>query len=177
MSRRTLAAFVLLFLAVLGLWAYFPALVKVMVPGTEAAKVEWEARGVFGDSFGVLNSLFSALAFCGIVVTLYMQNAQMRFLRQQEKDGERIQRLQSSLMAVTAALNYYNSEADRLQSMMHQVMQNENDNSAAMRAIWTHSFMNITNRRTQLIAELENLLKANGGLSDAEDVSASQAVA
>lgn len=40
-------------------------------------------RGQFGDSFGVLNSLFTGLGFGGLVVTLLMQQRQ---LRQQESE-------------------------------------------------------------------------------------------
>lgn len=40
------------------------------------------ARGQFGDSFGVLNSLFTGLGFGGVVVTLLMQQKQ---IAQQEK--------------------------------------------------------------------------------------------
>jgi hypothetical protein len=45
-------------------------------------KKEWEADpekipklGVFGDSFGSLNTLFAGLAFVGVIVTLYKQHA------------------------------------------------------------------------------------------------------
>jgi hypothetical protein len=41
-----------------------------------------EQRGQFGDSFGVLNSLFSGLGFGGLIVTLLLQQKQ---IRQQEK--------------------------------------------------------------------------------------------
>lgn len=35
-------------------------------------------RGQFGDSFGVLTSLFSGLGFAGVVATIWMQQLQMR---------------------------------------------------------------------------------------------------
>ncbi len=35
-------------------------------------------RGLFGDSFGVLNSLFSGLGFAGLVVTLIVQQRQIK---------------------------------------------------------------------------------------------------
>src|SRR5690606_2234634 len=39
-------------------------------------------RGQFGDSFGVLNSLFTGLGFGGLIVTLLLQQKQ---IRQQER--------------------------------------------------------------------------------------------
>ncbi len=37
-----------------------------------------EKAGQFGDSFGVLNSLFSGLAFIALVITIYLQQQDMR---------------------------------------------------------------------------------------------------
>ena len=37
----------------------------------------WEHRGQFGDIFGAINALFSALAFAGVVYTIYLQQTQM----------------------------------------------------------------------------------------------------
>lgn len=42
-----------------------------------------EEKGQFGDSFGVLNSLFTGLGFGGLVVTLLLQQKQ---IKQQEKE-------------------------------------------------------------------------------------------
>lgn len=39
---------------------------------------EWSARGQFGDLFGAVNSLFSGLAFAGLVVALLLQNHGLR---------------------------------------------------------------------------------------------------
>ncbi len=58
----------LLFLAVLG--AVF---VVWLVVGSQAPRVvsdEWAERGLIGDSFGIVNSLFGGLAFAGLVVAL-----------------------------------------------------------------------------------------------------------
>jgi galactokinase len=40
-------------------------------------------RGQFGDSFGVLNSLFTGLGFGGLIVTLLVQQKQLRQQEQQ----------------------------------------------------------------------------------------------
>lgn len=42
--------------------------------------IKGNERGTYGDSYGVLTSLFSALGFAGVVVTILMQGAQGRFL-------------------------------------------------------------------------------------------------
>lgn len=41
------------------------------------------ASGVFGDSFGVLTSLFSGLAFAGLIITILMQRDELALQRQE----------------------------------------------------------------------------------------------
>ncbi|NEW04755.1 hypothetical protein GK047_01805 [Paenibacillus sp. SYP-B3998] len=38
----------------------------------------WESSGVFGDSFGALNTVFSGLAFVGVITTIFMQQKALR---------------------------------------------------------------------------------------------------
>lgn len=42
--------------------------------------------GVFGDSFGILTSLFSALAFAGMIVTILLQKEELTLQRQELAD-------------------------------------------------------------------------------------------
>ena len=44
---------------------------------------DFSKSGTFGDSFGVLNTLFSGLAFAGIIVSIKMQNDEMREQRKE----------------------------------------------------------------------------------------------
>ena len=44
---------------------------------------DYSKSGTFGDSFGVLNTLFSGLAFAGIIVSIKMQNDEMREQRKE----------------------------------------------------------------------------------------------
>jgi len=41
--------------------------------------------GTFGDSFGVLNTLFSGLAFTGIIVSIFLQSKELKETRQEIK--------------------------------------------------------------------------------------------
>lgn len=44
-----------------------------------------ENRGLFGDSWGGVNALVSALAFAGVIVTLYLQNRDLNLQREEMK--------------------------------------------------------------------------------------------
>lgn len=46
---------------------------------------EWDGRGTFGDMFGTTNSLFSGLAFAGIIYTIFLQRVELRLQREELK--------------------------------------------------------------------------------------------
>lgn len=44
---------------------------------------DWTTRGTFGDMFGVVNALFSGLAFVGIIYTIILQSHELSLQRQE----------------------------------------------------------------------------------------------
>lgn len=54
--------------------------------------------GTFGDKFGVANSLFSGLAFAGIIITIYIQSKELSLQRKELKETRDVFHLQSSIM-------------------------------------------------------------------------------
>ena len=43
----------------------------------------WEDRGAFGDLFGAVNSLFSGLAFAGLIYTIFLQKQELTIQRKE----------------------------------------------------------------------------------------------
>ena len=80
---------------------------------------ELKDRALFGDSFGVINSLFSGLAFAGIIFTIILQRKELSLQRQELKEtrmelsrsataqekSEKQQKRQSENLKITAKLN------------------------------------------------------------------------
>ena len=76
-------------------------------------------RGSFGDSFGAINSLFSGLAFAGIIYTILLQRKELSLQRKEltdtrkelaraataQESSELQQRRQSNNLKITAKLN------------------------------------------------------------------------
>ncbi len=44
---------------------------------------EWQNSGVFGDTFGAINSLFSGLAFAGLLYTIFLQSRELKLQREE----------------------------------------------------------------------------------------------
>lgn len=44
---------------------------------------EWEKSGVFGDTFGAINSLFSGLAFSGLLYKILLQSRELKLQREE----------------------------------------------------------------------------------------------
>jgi enterochelin esterase-like enzyme len=66
-------------------------------------------RGLFGDSFGALNSFFTMLAFFGVVYTINQQNA---IIKQNKREFDTQQKIQSLTTMIKVYQTKY-SEAKR----------------------------------------------------------------
>lgn len=53
----------------------YPILISLWIPAATE-------RGVFGDSFGALNTLFTGLAFAGVIITILMQRNELKNQRE-----------------------------------------------------------------------------------------------
>lgn len=99
---------------------------------------DWQSRGQFGDLFGVTNSLFSGLAFAGLVYTINLQERQLRLQsaehRRSDASAQETLRLTSdsvkiareelrlaekpqALGVAVTLLNHYESELARIENL------------------------------------------------------------
>ena len=78
---------VLVFSIVIGIYYLF---VDFLVSDNPYLPLPTKFRdGVFGDSFGSLNALFSGMAFSGLVVTLFMQRKELALQRSDLEEAKR----------------------------------------------------------------------------------------
>ncbi|MFZ6819718.1 hypothetical protein [Undibacterium sp. Ji22W] len=108
----------LLFACVIGLWIAYPFIISQQFVVDLFPKGNWASRGVVGDSFGALNTLFSGLALAGLAVNIYLQSVQLKKLEAKEEENSKRLDLQSETLSLTALLNYHNSEIDRLTNLL-----------------------------------------------------------
>lgn len=102
---------ILLLLAVFIFW-----LVAELIPYYRFR--DWASRGQYGDSFGAINSLFSGLAFAGIIYTIILQQKELKLQRKElfytrkelersstaQEESEKALKEQSKLMQEQARL-------------------------------------------------------------------------
>lgn len=79
MKTRTLC-YALIGTIILTVAAYAGTIIYLTWPISE---ISIEKSGVFGDSFGLLTSLFSGLAFAGLIITISMQRDELSLQRQE----------------------------------------------------------------------------------------------
>lgn len=65
-------------LVVLALWVGSWLWIDTHIVSSKPDQTNEVARGVFGDKFGAVNSLFSGLAFSGVIVTLLLQRRDIK---------------------------------------------------------------------------------------------------
>ena len=96
------------------------------------SSLDKDDRGTFGDMFGGINSLFSGLAFCGIIISIIMQSEELKLQREeikqnreelkgsriaQEQQGKSLERqaenlkISAKLSALNTLVSYYTEKA------------------------------------------------------------------
>ena len=112
---------ILVFLTYIG----YGSLVWFSTPDFDVKSIE--KLGVFGDSFGVLTSLFSGLAFAGMIVTILLQHNELKLQREELKRNSEAQDTQAKLAALTALLSEYKSQAKLFESILEDgTLEDEN---------------------------------------------------
>ncbi len=64
---------------------------------------------LYGDSFGILNSLFSGLAFAGIIITILLQRDELRLQREELSRASKAQETSARMAALTLLIEDYKS--------------------------------------------------------------------
>lgn len=70
---------------------------------------KWSDKGTFGDSWGMLTALFSALAFGGLLVTIFQQQTDLDLTKQEIKDTRTEMKDQQFENTFFKMLEIYNS--------------------------------------------------------------------
>jgi hypothetical protein len=116
-------------------------------------KANWTNRGVIGDSFGALNTLFSGLALAGLAISISLQTSQLRKLERKEDETAKHIAAQAEVLRHTALLTYYNNEVERLERLSHQV---DNDNSEVAKKFWA-KYQDIRSKRDIAVSSLNEI--------------------
>ncbi len=82
----------ILFLVIILIWIVYPIVLYASISTPNQGKT-WAGNigdvfGTYGDSFGALNTLFSGLAFCGVIYSVIMQTQELKLTREEFK-GQR----------------------------------------------------------------------------------------
>ncbi|SFK99414.1 hypothetical protein SAMN04488518_113118 [Pseudovibrio ascidiaceicola] len=110
-SSTALMVFVGVFIAIVLLWvanAYFAltgelpfdlfnvSMTEPNFGATEQVSVAQSERGPVGDSFGIINSLFSGMAFVGLVYAILLQRQELHLVKEERDDTRSILRHQQA---------------------------------------------------------------------------------
>jgi len=150
---------VMLFLGVIFLWILCFILILFIVP-------KLSDSGLFGDSFGVLNTLFSGLAFVGVIIAIFMQKEELSLQREevkmqrietarladtQEKSTE-ILAIQADAMRTSAKIGSLSASLDAVNKSIEEASRNLGSSSIAPAMIL------LTDKRGKIVGKLSDIL-------------------
>ncbi|CAB1368193.1 hypothetical protein [Denitratisoma oestradiolicum] len=111
-----------------GLFFLFAAVVLIQVVLGCVISMQfssWPERGTFGDMFGAVNTLFSGLAFAGVIYAIFLQSKELELQRQELEltrnelsKSASAQAEQARLMLHTAKINAVSSKLDTYTTLM-----------------------------------------------------------
>lgn len=122
-------AFLYWSIGIIAAWIIYMLLIPYIVPENK--------QGTFGDMFGALSSLFSGLAFAGIIYPIYLQKKELGLQREEleetrkelkrsadaQENSEKEFKNQARIMAIAAKINakgnlneYYQKRRERLKN-------------------------------------------------------------
>ncbi len=156
--------------AILAIQVTAGALVFLLLP-------DWPTRGQFGDVFGVVNALFSGLAFTGLIYTVFLQREELSLQRKEleltrqelkrsakaQEQSEVALRAQAEAASMSARMNtasvlldHYRTELKQMRSITfpgndprRQVMQGLQDRERALLEILDAMYAQVSTRESE----------------------------
>lgn len=139
--------------SIFSLWMAYPFIINSSFVVDLFPKANWSNRGLIGDSFGALNTLFSGLALAGLAINIAIQTSQLRKLERKEDETAKQVAAQAEVLRQTALLTYYNNEVDRLERLSSQI---DDDGSDVARNFWS-KFDDLKSRRDKAVSDLNEI--------------------
>ncbi|EKJ5338430.1 putative phage abortive infection protein [Vibrio vulnificus] len=93
--KKSVISIVILVFSVIVTWYQYPIWMQIIF---ENEVSEITNRALFGDSYGSLNTLFSGLAFAGIITSIFLQSQELRDTRAEIKGQKEEFELQTKAM-------------------------------------------------------------------------------
>jgi hypothetical protein len=113
----------------------------------------------FGDSFGVLTSLFSGLAFAGMIITILLQKDELKLQREELTRSSNAQETNVKLAALIALLSEYKSDAKIFSEALEDgTVENEGLSHNGMEQAMSDSY----EKQYSAVREIEKILTSAG---------------
>jgi hypothetical protein len=129
--------------------------------------------GVFGDSFGILTSLFSGLAFSGMIITILLQRDELRLQRYELIENRRefsksadAQERSAQLSALSAMLNECEGQVKKAESELEtcQYLKDDSQYKHLLRdaSVVKQEIEDLKVRKTHIMKNIETILESTG---------------
>ena len=155
---------VVLFIVVILLWVLCFILLLYFFP-------DLSKSGPFGDSFGALNSLFSGLAFVGVIIAILMQKEELRLQREEVKmqrietarladtqeQSKKILEIQAEAMKKNAYIGALSANLDAVNKSIAEEMQRVRSVTSIGMSTGRPTMEVLTDKREKILAKLSDI--------------------
>lgn len=133
----------------------------------------WTERGTFGDMFGAVNSLFSGLAFAGVIIAIFLQRKELEFQREEleltrgefEKQTEEFEKQNDNLNVQRFENTFFN-----MLDMLNEIVRNiANDKEQGQTAIIMYRERRFNEQSSHYIHD-NNIIFGNAAREDKKKI-------
>jgi len=111
--RNPLKLFIKFGVAALVSWAVYWAALATMTRPTTPGASSWAMRGQFGDMFGAMTCLFTAMTLAGLIATIIHQGDQAQQQQETERRTDEALARQAESLRLSAEINAVNYRLSR----------------------------------------------------------------
>ena len=152
---KTKAAAIAIFAAVIGaVIAYGAFIFSFALPNDTVLEVD--STALIGDSFGLLNTLFSGLAFAGVIITILLQREELKLQREELAKSSIAQQRSARLLALSELLSDYKNRIQSHEESIDRLVSGSGRTKA--RTIHIVNTESLNKKRNKIIEELESIL-------------------
>lgn len=110
----------------------------------------WEQRGLFGDMFGAVNTLFSGLAFAGVVYTIFVQLREQIGARREREESRAA--LQTQVEGLRQALATQAAQMTFLETALRELQTQATASTRAATLVALSSYLQSSNMADKQLA-------------------------
>jgi hypothetical protein len=131
--RKPFGIFIKFTIAAVALWFLYLGATTLLFKARTPGENPWPVRGQFGDTFGAMTCLFSAMTLVGLIATIIHQGDQTQQQQDAQRKTDEALARQAESLALSAAINVVHHRLTRYDVQLNDLAGGTRDDEIPLR--------------------------------------------